>query len=206
MLLLPGQRSVLEGFRQKFLPAVRVLHQHLQSAQVTLVEPETGLTGSFFLGELNGSIDILATRADGQSTVLDLKWSSAKTFRQKLQENKHLQLAIYGESIRQKTGKWAVPAYFILTDCKLYAQDKMFFPEATVAQPKQDGGSAILWQQAQETLRWRYSQIQSGDIELVFTDTEADENSSAPLDALAVEDPSKWPSDYGKLVGWRADA
>ncbi len=206
VLLLPGQRSVLEGFRQKLLPAVRVLHQQLQSAQVMLVEPETGLTGSFFLGELNGSIDILATRADGQSTVLDLKWSSAKTFRQKLQENKHLQLAIYGESIRQKTGKWAVPAYFILTDCKLYAQDKMFFPEATVAQPKQDGGSAILWQQAQETLRWRYSQIQSGDIELVFADTEADENSSAPLDALAVEDPSKWPSDYGKLVGWRADA
>lgn len=206
VLQLPGQRSTLEGFRQKLLPAVRELHQHLQSAKVILVEPEKKLSGSFFLGELNGSIDILATRSDGQATVLDLKWASGKTFKQKLQDNKQLQLAIYGESIRQKTGKWAVPTYFILAEGKLYAQDKVFFPGATVAQAGQESGSAMLWKQAQETLHWRYNQIENGCIELVFETTNPDANSIAPEGALDVESPSKWAGDFDRLAGWRADA
>ncbi len=206
VLLLPGQRSTVEAFRHKLIPAVKELHRHLQSAQVVLVESEKELTGSFFMGELNGSIDILATRGDGQSAVLDMKWSRSKDFRAKLQDNKHLQLAIYGESVRQKTGKWATPAYFIFTDTKLLALDKTFFPDAMVAPARTQGGSAMLWQIAQETMKWRFDQIKSGNIELNFEGTEADENSIPPDGALEVEGPSKWSADYDHLTGWGADA
>lgn len=206
VLLLPGQRASLESFRRKLLPAVSELHRQLQTAQVTLVEPEKELSGSFFMGELYGYIDILATRNDGQASVLDMKWARGKAFREKLQDNKHLQLAIYGELMRQKTGNWAVPAYFILAEGNLYAQDKTFFPEAMVAKTRQDGGSALLWQQAQETLRWRYSQIENGSIELVMDGTEPDELSTIPDGALVVEEPSIWKGDYDHLAGWRADA
>lgn len=158
------------------------------------------------MGELNGSIDILATREDGQSAVLDMKWSRSKDFRAKLQDNKHLQLAIYGESVRQKTGKWATPAYFIFTDTKLLALDKTFFPDAMVAPARTPGGSAMLWQIAQETLKWRFEQIKNGNIELNFAGTEADENSAPPDGALEVEGPSIWSGDYDHLAGWGADA
>ena len=168
-----------------------------------MVEPEENLSGSFFMGELNGFIDILATRGDGQTAVLDMKWASGKNYRDKLQDNKHLQLAIYGELMRQKTGRWAVPAYFILSEGKLYAQDKDFFPEAFVAKANQDGGSALLWQQTQKTLRWRYSQIEKGRIELVVECTESDEFSVVPDGALNVE-ASTWKSEYQWLAGWRA--
>lgn len=206
VLLLPGQRASLEAFRHKLLPAVSELHRQLQLAGVTLVEPEKELSGSFFMGELYGYIDILATRNDGQTSVLDMKWARGKAFREKLQDNKHLQLAIYGELMRQKTGNWAVPAYFILAEGNLYAQDKTFFPDAMVAKSKQDGGSALLWQQAQETLRWRHSQIENGNVELVMDGTEPDDLSTTPDGALSVEDPSIWKGDYDHLAGWRADA
>jgi len=206
VLLLPGQRSTVEGFKHKLIPAVKELHRHLQSAQIVQVESEKELSGSFFMGELNGFIDILATRSDGQSAVLDMKWSRSKDFRSKLQDNKHLQLAIYGESVRQKTGKWAIPAYFIFTDTKLLALDKTFFPDAMVAPSRMQGGSALLWQIAQETLKWRHAQIRNGSIELNFEGTEADENSVPPDGALEVEGPSNWSGDYDHLAGWGADA
>lgn len=205
VLLLPGQRATLEAFRLKLLSAVRELQRQLQSAGVITVEPEKELSGSFFMGELNGYIDILATRGDGQATVLDMKWARGKDYGDKLKDNKHLQLAIYGELMRQKTGRWAVPAYFILAEGRLYAQDNNFFPEAFAAPPRQDGGSALLWQQAQETLRWRCSQMEDGRIELVVDGAEVDEDSVVLEGALTVEEPSKWKSDYQWLSGWRAD-
>jgi len=206
VLLLPGQRASLEAFRRKLLPAVSELHRHLQTARVTLVEPEKELSGSFFMGELFGYIDILATRDDGQASVLDMKWARGKAYREKLQDNKHLQLAIYGELMRQETGNWAVPAYFILAEANLFAQDNTFFPEARVAKTRQDGGSAMLWQQAQETLRWRQAQFETGEIELVMNGTEPDDRSIPPQGALEIEDPSLWKGDYDHLAGWRADA
>ncbi len=206
VLLLPGRRASLEAFRQKLRAAVTALHHQLQSAQVTLVEPEKELSGSFFMGELYGYIDILATRQDGASAVVDMKWGRGKAYREKLQDNRQLQLAIYGELMRQETGKWAVPAYFILAEGNLYAQDKTYFPEAIVARVKEEGGSAVLWQKALETLRWRHEQIEQGKIELVMDGTEPDDHSSWPEDALEIEDPSPWGSDYAWLAGWRADA
>lgn len=206
VLLLPGRRASLEAFRQKLHAAVSALHHHLQSAQAALVEPEKELSGSFFMGELYGYIDILATRQDEATAVVDMKWGRGKAYREKLQDNRQLQLAIYGELMRQKTGKWAVPAYFILAEGNLYAQDKIYFPEAIVARAKEDGGSAMLWQKALETLRWRHEQIEQGRIELVMDGTEPDDHSSWPEDALEIEDPSPWGSDYAWLAGWRADA
>lgn len=206
VLLLPGRRASLEAFRQKLRSAVGALHHHLQSARASQVEPEKELSGSFFMGELYGYIDILATRQDGAAAVVDMKWGRGKVYREKLQDNRHLQLAIYGELMRQKTGNWAVPAYFILAEGNLYAQDKNFFPEAMVARVKEDGGSAMLWQKSQETLRWRQEQIANGRIELVIDGTEPDEHSPWPNGALEVEDPLQWGSDYEWLAGWRADA
>lgn len=206
VLLLPGQRAGLEAFRQKLLFSVSEMQRQLQQAQVVRVEPEKQLAGSFFMGNLNGFIDILATRADGRSAVVDMKWARSKAYREKLQDNKHLQLAIYGELVRQQSGQWAVPAYFILTEGKLYAQEQDFFPLATVARAREDGGSALLWQQAQDTLHWRHAQIANGSVELVFDGSEADETSQVPEGALPVEGPSPWAGDFDTLAGWGADA
>lgn len=205
VMLLPGRRASLEAFRQKLHAAVNALHRHLQSAQVSLVEPEKELSGNFFMGELYGYIDILATREDGATAVVDMKWGRGKDYREKLQNNRQLQLAIYGELMRQKTGKWAAPAYYILAEGNLYAQDRTYFPEAMVARVKEEGGSAMLWQKALETLRWRHEQIEHGKIELIMDNTEPDENSSWPENALEIEDPSPWASDYGWLAGWKDD-
>jgi hypothetical protein len=206
VLLLPGKRASVEAFRQKLRAAVRLLHHHLQSAGVNQVIPEKHLSGSFFMGELQGYIDILATRPDGTATVLDMKWARGRAYREKLQDNRQLQLAIYGELMRQETGNWATPAYYILAEGNLFAQDDSFFPEATVARVKEEGGSPMLWQQALETLRWRHGQISGGLIELVIEGTEPDADSLWPEDALEIDEPSRWPSDYTSLMGWGVDA
>ena len=205
VLLLPGQRGNLAGFDRSLVRAIKNLHSHLQVAGIVSVEPEKSLVGKCFMGSLGGNCDILVKNAAGNAAVLDLKWTREKDYQEMLRANKQLQLAIYGELHRQEFGDWAVPAYYIFDAASLYAQDRKFFPGAMLAKPEDGDNSASLWLQAQETMRWRRTQMQAGRIELVLKDTEQDINSLWPEGALAVE-VSKWSGDYVNLTGWGKDA
>jgi len=202
ILLLPGRRTALEAFRQKLNVAVYTLQDHLQVAGIFCVEPEKQISGNFFMGELHGFIDLFVTRRDKTTAVIDMKWSRSKAYQEKLQNNRHLQLAIYSEMLHQQTDGWAIPAYFVLDQSNLYAHDKTFFSKANVASPREQGGSALLWQKALETMRWRQQQFLDGKVELILDDTEADEHSVWPDGALEIESPSLWRSDYAWLAGW----
>jgi RecB family exonuclease len=201
VLQMPGRREELATFRRKLLYSMRQLRVQLRAADVTLAVSEEKLEGQFSGGSISGSCDLLLTRKDGQQAILDLKWGS-KTYQSKLEENRHLQLAIYGEVVRQRIGNWPRLAYFSLGSGELLATDNEFFPKAKLVRKEKlvaEEGAAHLWQRFLKTWAWRREQIDRGRIEVVL---EPHEDELPPDEALAIEVLNPNYNKYLSLAGW----
>ena len=66
VLLMPGRRSDLEGFRIKLKRAVTEIRQYLANANVTKVVPEMHLEGIYSGGNLTGFADLVLEKGDGK--------------------------------------------------------------------------------------------------------------------------------------------
>ena len=131
-----------------------------------------------------------------------MKWSGVKKYPAKLKENRHLQLAIYGEMLRQSEGAWPSVAYYILDVGQLFATDTVFFPSAQMVHRATEEGPPHLWQRFVETWKWRQQQIGAGRFEVVLEGVPEDEESVVSGDGLPIEIlPSEY-NDYLALAGW----
>ena len=204
VLQMPGRREELITFRRKLLYSIRQLRIQLRAADVTIAISEEKLEGLFSGGNISGSSDLLLTRKDGQQAILDLKWGKA-TYEEKLAKNRHLQLAIYGEMVRQRTGNWPRLAYFSLGSGELLATENDFFPKAKLVRKAKgvaEEGAAHLWQRFLKTWAWRRAQIDQGRIEVVL---EEYEDELPPEEALAIEVLNINYNDFAALAGWGED-
>src|SRR5690606_37960078 len=138
----------------------------------------------------------------GQRAIVDMKWSGGNYHLDRLAKNRHLQLAVYAELLRQETGAWPQVSYFILEASRLIAPDPGFFPEARVVQSGGPGSTATLWDRFVAAWIWRRSQIDAGLIEVAVPGTEPTAESVAPADALEPEELREDYDDYRWLTGW----
>ena len=72
-LLEPGRQAECELFITTMQQSLTVLVEQLQQAGIVRVEMELWQEGHFSGGKLSGSIDLLATRADGREAIVDIK-------------------------------------------------------------------------------------------------------------------------------------
>lgn len=201
-LLLPGRGTDLQDFRQKTFKAMSELRRHLTKAGITKVESEATLEGTFAGGQLAGRADLVVTNQQGQVAIIDLKWAGEKKYREKMADNRHLQLAIYGELLNQQRRAWPALAYFILSSAQMLALDQHFFPDARVIRKGKavgDENVMNLWLRFQETWRWRRSQLDDGLIEVALTE---DPETDAPEEGMALEALNQAYNDYRMLAGW----
>jgi hypothetical protein len=206
VLLMPGRRSDLENFRIKLRESIRQLRLQLNAANIVEVQPEMELTGHFAGGEMLGYADLVLAKASGAKAIVDMKWSGAKKYPEKLKQNRQLQLAIYGELLRQKIGVWPVVAYYILDRGQLFAIDADYFPSAQTVHRTTDEGTAHLWLRFVETWKWRQAQIKAGKFEVVLDGIAEDDDSLAPDEGLPVEVLPPEYNDYLALAGWEDSA
>ena len=198
----PGRGADLEGFRYRLHQSMRNLSEQVAKAGMVEVVPEQALSGHFPGGELAGSADLVMRNGRGERAIVDMKWAGSKKFPEKLQQNRHLQLAIYAELLRQETGQWPSVAYYILDKARFFVPDDRAFPDADVV-PSADGeNTAQLWQRFIATWRWRVAQIQAGQFEVALDGIPADEASEPPEDAMAMETLNATYNDYRTLAGW----
>ncbi len=202
ILRSPGRGADLEGFRYRLHHSMRSLRGQVAKAGMVQVLPERGVAGQFPGGELTGSADLVMRNGRGEHAIVDMKWSGIKKFPDKLKRNRHLQLAIYAELLRQETGEWPSVAYYVLDRARFLAPDERAFPDAEVV-PSADGeNTAQLWQRFLATWRWRVAQIQSGQIEVVLDAILATEDSEPPEEAMTMETLNEAYNDYRALAGW----
>jgi len=209
VLLLPGRGADLAGFHDQLQRAMVRLRQHLAAAKVVRVEPERELDGHFRGGEIYGYADLVVTKADGTQAIVDLKWAGGKKYPGKLASNSHLQLAIYAELLRQKTGAWPHLAYFILSQAKLLTPDDRFFADGTVVRKQKEAegeSTPQLWMRFEQTWAWRKAQQDQGCFELILDESDLQDGLSEwPTDGLVGEALNQQYNDFGTLAGWDAN-
>lgn len=202
VLLMPGRREDLESLRRKLREAMLQLRRHWQSANIVRIEPEVSLKGIFAGGRIDGYGDLLLTRGDGEQAIVDMKWSGGNKYPEKLANNRHLQLAIYGELQRQKTGRWPKLAYFLIDSATLLATDRDFFPNVRQVWKKKevgDEGAAHLWERFIKTWQWRRDQLDHGLIEVALSESG---DTHPPEDGIALEMLNPAYNKYLALAGW----
>jgi hypothetical protein len=202
VLLMPGRRSDLEGFRIKLQQSVHELRQQLAEAQVSTVHPEMALTGIYAGGDLIGFADLVLEKSDGSRAIIDMKWSGAQKYPTKLRENRHLQLAIYAELVRQKFSAWPHVAYFLLDRGRLLSTDNHWFPSADVVSKNTEENTAQLWGRFLQSWHWRQSQFKEGFFEVCLENIPETEDSQAPEDGLPPETMNPLYNDFLALAGW----
>ena len=119
VLLMHGRRTDYEGLRYRLKRALKLLLVQLRSAGIYTVQSELELKGHYSGGEILGYADLVITNKHGISAIVDMKWGGKNKYTEKLTENAHLQLGIYAELLRQKTGTWPEVGYYILAESKL---------------------------------------------------------------------------------------
>lgn len=204
VLHTPGRRADLEEFRYRLLRSMQSLREQVAKAGMVCVVPEYKVSGHFPGGELVGSADLVMRNGRGERAVVDMKWSGAKKFPEKLRQNRHLQLAIYAELLRQESGQWPSVAYYILDGARFFAPDDHIFPDAVVVPPADEENTAQLWQRFLTTWRWRVAQIQSGRFEVVLDSIPVTEDSTPPEHGMAMETLNQAYNDYRTLAGWES--
>ena len=208
VLRMPGRQEELAWFRRRLKVALQQLRQQWKAAEVVSVSSEERLQGQFKGGAIGGYGDLLVTRKDGQQAIIDMKWGST-TYADKLAHNRHLQLVLYGEILRQRSGRWPDLAYFSLSRGELMAINQHFFPQARVISQKEEvaeEGSAHLWQRFLVSWQWRRQQLDQGLVEVVLGESEDPSDDEAPPeDGLTPELLNPGYNDYLTLAGWEAD-
>ena len=199
--LLPGRLKDRQELLETAQRTASTLLEHLRAAKVVAVELEKGVEGSFVGGELTGYIDMLLTNAKGEEAVLDLKWGSGSYRQKELKENRALQLALYAR-LRKSGKRWPAQGYYILSEGRLLAQDRDFFPDAEVCSAAEGESAASLWLAFEKTWKWRRAQLDKGLIEVTVTGTEADKDSVSPTGALEVGEHNDRFNDFAALTGW----
>ncbi|MBK7249602.1 MAG: PD-(D/E)XK nuclease family protein [Gammaproteobacteria bacterium] len=202
VLRLPGRRGDCERLRHAVQEAIAVLQRQFVAAGVEAVEPERALAGRFRGGELEGVADLVVRKRSGESAIVDMKWSGGNHYRERLVEDRHLQLLVYAQLLQQETGAWPGVAYFILEAARLLALDERFFPAASAVPSRATESLELLWERFIAAWQWRRSQLDAGAIEVAVEGIEPTPESTAPAAALAPEALRADYDDYRWLAGW----
>lgn len=202
VLRMTGRGADLENFRHQLHQAMLGLRRQLAPAGIVTVIPEMELSGQFAGGELNGFADLVVQKKGGARALVDMKWSGAKKYPEKLRHNRHLQLAIYAELLRQREGAWPAVAYYILDRGRFFAPDNTTFPDAEVVMSESGENTAQLWLRFVETWKWRRAQIEEGVFEVVLESIDKTLESEPPEEAMSMEVLNENYNDYRALAGW----
>lgn len=206
VMLLPGRTAERERFITDATRGLRALLSHLQQAEVITVSMERHVEGDFVGGAIGGFIDMVASKADGSSAVVDIKWGAARYRRESLRKDQYLQLAIYAQLLRQRDKRLPAVGYFVIATQDLLMLDSDFFPQADIV--KAESGESILefWQRFEKSWKARRRQLDDGKIEVNVAGTEIESELLFAEDALSHPEVFDSFNEFDALVGWEAQS
>ncbi len=200
LLFTPGRGADRVALRLGLRRSVAELHRLLQAAGAAQVQPECPLHADTPLGRIEGSCDLLVTLTDGRKLVLDMKWSGNRKYREKLETQTHIQLAIYARLIENNSSRWPMVAYFILRQPQILTTDDVFPGVASIRVP--GGSTALVWERISAMWRWRRVQIEQGELEVALEHVEPTAESVPPTEALRPDYLDEQYNPFRHLAGW----
>lgn len=168
-LLAPGSSMQLTQFKAAALGGIISLLAYLNATGVKRVEAERPLRGTLGTIALRGDTDLLLHLDKGATAALDLKWSRAARYRDKLAGGDFLQLALYAHMVEQETGVPPVAVgYFTFLDGSLSTLSAgVFGDRARVISPKDGQTTGSLVKAAAASWEWRVQQWEAGEVDVI---------------------------------------
>lgn len=123
-LFQEGMEAEREKIRNTVIRATRSLLQHLHSAGAGKITVEQKLSGNFGSQKIEGWADVVL---DAPFTVIDLKRSWAKGYKEKMTSGTALQIVIYGWLLKEARGVFPELAYYTLEDQTFLTTDSVHF-------------------------------------------------------------------------------
>jgi len=219
-LLLPGRQSEsvrLQETAQRALVRLLEMLRAMRAVRVQAdVQPERRAFRTIKADGrpiwLTGRVDLLVTDAEGRQVVVDLKLGGADKRRVELEQNRALQLAVYGFLV---AGAPPFPpgVFLILNNRKVLTDEPgLIAGEAPILSETGTTGPASCWQDFLTMWDWRRQQLDRGLIEVSTVAGDADATAGPPdlAPPLANWIPTKADavgeySPYGALIGWEEE-
>jgi ATP-dependent helicase/nuclease subunit B len=189
-----GMEAKKEEIYNTVVMATRSLLQHLHDAGVGRIAVEQQLSGVFGSQKLEGRADVVLDRP---FTVIDLKRSWAKGYKEKMKSGTALQIVIYGWLLKETRGVFPELAYYTLEDQTFLTTDSRHFANGVKVQtPSNDE----VWKAFENTYNEAWKVLNSG---LVRCPGNGDEvKAKLDGDSLILETPCRF-CDYDVLCGKR---
>ena len=204
-LLEPGRELEKERYRLDVCRAVETLIAAIDKAGLKVVATEGEVDGKDLDGiPFRGYIDLMLEDDEGNTFVIDLKWSgSTKYKKQEVEDGKALQLASYAWLLRKDNCAWAPGAYFMLAQGELLTDDSSF--KSKVTESPLSGQE--VWAHGSKTWISQFNQMKSGQIEASGLIDEKELKAAREEAELMYSSPPCHFCDFGKLCGkTRAEA
>jgi len=169
VLLLPEYKLECQQFKSILDDSVSVLADIIQRLQLKPLDSEVEMNVNLdVIGKFKAEVDLVLRTPKGEYVIFDFKWSEGKTYPNKLEENKSIQLELYKEALKLHYGpgsKIAGVAYYLFPKMTLFTVD---FPESDHIhhiQQKEENGKRVLLDEINNSYVYRRNELNKGMIE-----------------------------------------
>ena len=169
VLLLPEYKLECQQFKSILDDSVSVLADIIQKLQLKPLDSEVEMNVNLdVIGEFKAEVDLVLRNPKGEYVIFDFKWSEGKTYPNKLEENKSIQLELYKEALKLHYGagsKIAGVAYYLFPKMTLFTVD---FPESDHIhhiEQKEENGKRVLLDEINNSYVYRRNELNKGMIE-----------------------------------------
>jgi ATP-dependent helicase/nuclease subunit B len=177
-LAQPNKYLERQRLRRQIEHATRIFVSTLASGGYRVVGIEVELAGHAFGKPLNGWIDCVAKRNNGEEAIIDFKYSGRSKFHALIAEGRAVQLATYAYGRSTAEGAFPAVAYLVLSDGLLFS------PAGSAVQG--DAQRAIINAPAIQTVWQKFSDALEAAGDWL--------TSGAPVPARPLQDSSEWPA------------
>ena len=169
VLFLPEYKLECQQFKSILNDSVTVLSDIIQNLHLKPLDSEVEMNVNLkTIGAFKAEVDLVLRNDKGEYVIFDFKWSEGKTYPNKLEENKSIQLELYKEALTLHYGlgsKIAGVAYYLFPKMTLYTVD---FPESDHIyhiQRKTEDDNRTLLDEIKNSYVYRRNELDRGEIE-----------------------------------------
>lgn len=169
ILLQLEYKTLFSHFKETVQRSIGVLLDILEASGLTPKESEEKLDQELDFSHVIGSVDFYAETKGGDIVVIDFKYSGGKTYIEKLEEDKSIQLEIYAQGLEDKLKPKKVVAkgYYFFPINQLHTDDDhKFFQGDNVFRHKKKECSFSLADRIENSVALRKEQLKAGMLEM----------------------------------------
>lgn len=194
ILMLPEYRIERQQFEAILKDSIRALVSIIKELNLKPLDSEVELNVTLeTIGAFTAKIDLLLKDANDKYVIFDMKWSESKSYQERLEQNKAMQLELYSHAIKEHYGSdVAGVAYYLFPKMTLYTTDFPTSDHVRKIKVKEEASDKKLFEEIQNSYEYRRCTLDNGFIEeselteiakLAYTEASTDDKPLYPIEA-----------------------